>query len=85
MGRVAALSWIDSTSGPEHSPEWKSLCKSKMPFICFVPRLIDFAVSGKEYGVGTGTHKHLARGVAATLALEVLKCEAESEQGDKLD
>lgn len=56
-----------------------------MPFICFVPRLIDFAVSGKEYGVGTGTHKHLARGVAATLALEVLKCEAESEQGDKLD
>ncbi|KAF8140653.1 hypothetical protein EV363DRAFT_1111360, partial [Boletus edulis] len=57
IGRAAALSWKDSTSGPTHSPEWKSVCK----------------ISGKEYGVGVGTHKHLARGAAAALALEALK------------
>ncbi|KAN0100261.1 hypothetical protein V8E55_000245 [Tylopilus felleus] len=65
IGRAAALSWKDSTSGPTHSPEWKSVCK----------------VSGKEYGVGIGTHKHLARGAAAALAQEALKLEAESEGG----
>ncbi|KAG6380820.1 hypothetical protein JVT61DRAFT_5205 [Boletus reticuloceps] len=43
------------------------------------------AVSGKEYGVGVGTHKHLARGAAAALALEALKAEPESEGGDKLE
>lgn len=37
------------------------------------------AVSGMEYGVGTGTHKHLARGVAAEAALAALKLEAENE------
>ncbi|KAG8219447.1 hypothetical protein J3R82DRAFT_374 [Butyriboletus roseoflavus] len=65
IGRGASLSWKDSTSGPTHSPEWKSVCK----------------VSGKEYGVGLGTHKHLARGAAATLAIEALKLEDESERG----
>ncbi|KAF8433557.1 hypothetical protein L210DRAFT_3411851, partial [Boletus edulis BED1] len=69
IGRAAALSWKDSTSGPTHSPEWKSVCK----------------ISGKEYGVGVGTHKHLARGAAAALALEALKAEPESEGGDKLE
>ncbi|KAI9570201.1 hypothetical protein HD554DRAFT_2084523 [Boletus coccyginus] len=63
--RAAALSWKDSSSGPTHSPEWKSVCK----------------ISGKEYAVGIGTHKHLARGTAAALALEALKLEAESQGG----
>ncbi|KAF8559973.1 hypothetical protein OG21DRAFT_10967 [Imleria badia] len=66
IGRAATLSWKDSTSGLKHIPEWKSVCK----------------ISGKEYGVGVGTHKHLARGTAATLALEALKLEAVREEGE---
>jgi len=34
-----------------------------------------FLVAGKVVAVGTGTHKHVARNVAATDALEVLKAE----------
>ncbi|KIL01015.1 hypothetical protein PAXRUDRAFT_185708 [Paxillus rubicundulus Ve08.2h10] len=56
---VAALSWRDSQSGPVHNPKWRSVCK----------------ISGREYGVGTGTHKHLARGAAATIALEAHRAE----------
>jgi len=63
MGRAATLSWKDSTSGPTHNPEWKSVCK----------------ISGKEHGVGFGTHKHLSRGAAAALALETLKLSDENK------
>ncbi|KAF9225379.1 hypothetical protein BS17DRAFT_778520 [Gyrodon lividus] len=59
IGRAAALSWKDSQSGPTHSPQWRSVCK----------------ISGREYGVGTGTHKHLAHGAAAKIALEALRAE----------
>ena len=55
--------------------------------LCRELRLIIHAVSGKEYGAGVGTHKHIARGEAAGPALEALKLEVESEGvvGDKLD
>ncbi|KIJ66363.1 hypothetical protein HYDPIDRAFT_26718 [Hydnomerulius pinastri MD-312] len=62
IGRTSALSWKDAQRGPAHTPEWRSVCK----------------ISGKEYGVGTGTHRHLARGAAAVIALAALQAENEA-------
>ncbi|KAI6047991.1 hypothetical protein EDC04DRAFT_42204 [Pisolithus marmoratus] len=60
IGQLTALSWKDSKSGSAHSPEWSSVCK----------------IHGREYGTGTGAQKHLARGTAATMALNALRNEA---------
>ncbi|KAI6136264.1 hypothetical protein F5141DRAFT_19451 [Pisolithus sp. B1] len=60
IGQLAALSWKDSKSGSAHSPQWNSVCK----------------IYGREYGLGTGAQKHLARGAAATQALSALRNEA---------
>jgi dsRNA-specific ribonuclease len=69
------LTWQDSTTGPTHAPEWTSLCKSEyffegtFPSSHYPPPSL---VRGHTRGVGTGTHKHLARNVAAKAALEAL-------------
>lgn len=60
IGKSAALSWRDSMTGPSHSPVWSSICR----------------VSGREYGSGEGSQKHLARGEAAKVALATLTAEA---------
>ncbi|KAI0281662.1 hypothetical protein BGY98DRAFT_931986 [Russula aff. rugulosa BPL654] len=60
-GRLASLSWYDTSSGPAHEPEWKSDCK----------------IDGEVIASGKGTHKHLARDAAAEIALEKLMKEEE--------
>ncbi|KAI0692968.1 hypothetical protein BC835DRAFT_1416237 [Cytidiella melzeri] len=54
--QVAALSWSDSKSGPDHAPVWTSICK----------------LDGVEVGRGTGPLKHAARDAAARQALQTL-------------
>ncbi|TFK41924.1 hypothetical protein BDQ12DRAFT_710272 [Crucibulum laeve] len=54
--RASSLSWVESNSGPSHAPTWKCVCK----------------IDGKEYGTGTGSHKHIAKDIAATQALNTL-------------
>jgi len=61
-GKLASLSWVDITTGPRDQPVWTSTCK----------------IAGKIVAEGTGTHKHLARNAAATLALKSLEAD---EQG----
>jgi len=56
-GRLSALSWQESTSGAKHAPVWKCICK----------------IDGEPRGTGTGTHKHVARDLAANEALEYLE------------
>ncbi|KAH7886178.1 hypothetical protein F5I97DRAFT_1928051 [Phlebopus sp. FC_14] len=76
IGLAAAVSWKDTTTGPTHSPEWKSVCKSAYSFSC-APPTNQLSVSGKEYGVGTGTHKHHARNAAAAIALPAFRAESQ--------
>jgi len=54
--QLAQLSWEESTSGPNHAPEWTSVCK----------------IDGQEVGRGTGAKRHIARNMAAAAALERL-------------
>ncbi|GBE77489.1 hypothetical protein BKA93DRAFT_822997 [Sparassis latifolia] len=54
------VSWVDTTSGPRHAPEWTSTCK----------------FNGEVIGVGQGAQKHVARDAAAKAALEVLTQQA---------
>ncbi|KAG1857579.1 hypothetical protein C8R48DRAFT_607198, partial [Suillus tomentosus] len=65
IGQSSALSWIDIREGQTHQYVWTSTCRSK------------FFLSGVPYGVGSGTHKHQARNVAASHALTALR----SDQG----
>ncbi|KAH9968692.1 hypothetical protein BC827DRAFT_1263195 [Russula dissimulans] len=58
-GKLAALSWYDTSSGPAHEPEWTSDCK----------------IDGEVIASGKGTHKHLARDAAADKALAILMSE----------
>ncbi|KAJ7922853.1 hypothetical protein B0H13DRAFT_1603321, partial [Mycena leptocephala] len=55
-GRLAALSWQDSTSGPKSAPTWTSICK----------------IFGEVRGTGTGPLKRTARDAAANQALKSL-------------
>ncbi|EGO05250.1 hypothetical protein SERLA73DRAFT_174311 [Serpula lacrymans var. lacrymans S7.3] len=55
--QLTSLSWQDSTSGPKNAPQWTSTCK----------------IAGQVYGIGTGTHKHIARNMASTIALNSLR------------
>jgi len=55
VGKLTSLSWIDTTSGPPHTPTWTSICR----------------IDGEEVARGEGTHKHLARDAAADIALQV--------------
>ncbi|KAI0068024.1 hypothetical protein BV25DRAFT_1911054 [Artomyces pyxidatus] len=57
--KAASLSWQDTSSGPAHAPEWESVCK----------------IDGVVIASGRGTHKHLARDVAATEALAILQAQ----------
>ncbi|GLB35728.1 putative double-stranded RNA binding motif containing protein [Lyophyllum shimeji] len=54
--QLSSLSWQDSTSGPKNAPTWTSICK----------------INGVPRGQGTGTHKHIARDIAANAALQSL-------------
>ena len=79
-GKLTSLSWVDTCTGPRNQSVWTSTCKGVLRV-----GIIDdsrpslpsstFLVAGKVVAVGTGTHKHVARNVAATDALEVLKAE----------
>ncbi|KAJ6541930.1 hypothetical protein B0H19DRAFT_958983 [Mycena capillaripes] len=60
-GKLAALSWQDSTSGPKSAPTWTSICK----------------ISGEVRGTGAGPLKRTARDVAANEALKSLTEETE--------
>ncbi|KAI0308077.1 hypothetical protein B0F90DRAFT_1832509 [Multifurca ochricompacta] len=55
-GKLASLSWYDTSAGPAHAPEWTSACK----------------IDGKAISSGKGTHKHISRDCAAELALAIL-------------
>ncbi|KIK47601.1 hypothetical protein CY34DRAFT_209934 [Suillus luteus UH-Slu-Lm8-n1] len=61
IGQSSALSWVDVRQGLTHQYVWTSTCR----------------ISGIPYGVGSGTHKHQARNVAASHALTALR----SDQG----
>ncbi|KIM70149.1 hypothetical protein SCLCIDRAFT_102219, partial [Scleroderma citrinum Foug A] len=63
IGAREALSWKESKTGPPHEPIWSFICK----------------VSGQEYGIGTGTRKHVAQGAAASEALTRLRAEHEGQ------
>ncbi|KAJ3845552.1 hypothetical protein F5878DRAFT_2259 [Lentinula raphanica] len=54
--RLDALSWVDSISGPSHAPQWTCVCK----------------IDGEVVATGTGPQKHVARDMAANLALTKL-------------
>ncbi|KAJ3989026.1 hypothetical protein F5890DRAFT_178982 [Lentinula detonsa] len=54
--RLDALSWVDSTAGPSHSPQWTCVCK----------------IDGEVVATGTGSQKHVARDIAANQALKIL-------------
>ncbi|KAH9997798.1 hypothetical protein BJV74DRAFT_768211 [Russula compacta] len=58
-GKLASLSWYDTSSGPAHEPEWTSDCK----------------IDGKVIASGKSTHKHLSRDSAAEQALAILMSE----------
>lgn len=55
--RLPALSWQDSMAGPNDAPTWTSVCK----------------IDGEERGTGTAARKHLARNIAANVALASLR------------
>lgn len=59
---TTALSWKDWPTGDSHSPQWTSECK----------------IHGTVRGVGNGTHKHIARDLAAQEALVFLTEEGAS-------
>ncbi|KAH9982749.1 hypothetical protein BGW80DRAFT_1453574 [Lactifluus volemus] len=58
-GKLSSLSWVDTSSGPAHEPEWTSVCK----------------IDGNVISSGKGTHKHLSRDDAADQALVILTAE----------
>ncbi|KAH7915710.1 hypothetical protein BJ138DRAFT_916766 [Hygrophoropsis aurantiaca] len=55
-GQLSSLTWRTSTSGLPHEPRWTCYC----------------VISGDIKGVGTGTHQHIAKKMAATIALRAL-------------
>jgi hypothetical protein len=74
-GQLATLSWVDQlTTNPGDPPMWTSTCKSepisRSSMTCFT--IINALVAGNVIAVGTGTHKHLAKNVAAAKALKSL-------------
>ncbi|KAF9451369.1 hypothetical protein P691DRAFT_773147 [Macrolepiota fuliginosa MF-IS2] len=56
-GRLTDLSWVDTSSGPRHEPQWTSICK----------------IQGEPRGTGSGPKKRVARDIAANTALASLK------------
>ncbi|KAJ3855069.1 hypothetical protein EV368DRAFT_35486, partial [Lentinula lateritia] len=54
--RLSALSWLDSTSGPRHAPQWNCICK----------------INGETKGKGESSTKAEAKNQASKNALEVL-------------
>ncbi|KIP11719.1 hypothetical protein PHLGIDRAFT_124620 [Phlebiopsis gigantea 11061_1 CR5-6] len=54
IGKAEALSWLDTTSGPAHAPQWTSTCK----------------IENEAKGKGQGPQKHIARDIAAKEALK---------------
>ncbi|KAJ4468558.1 hypothetical protein C8R41DRAFT_37520 [Lentinula lateritia] len=54
--RLSALSWLNSTSGLSHAPQWNCICK----------------IDGEVMGSGTGPQKHVAQDIAANQALKTL-------------
>ncbi|KAK7058623.1 hypothetical protein VNI00_002259 [Paramarasmius palmivorus] len=60
IGRLDALVWNHSTSGPAHSPTWTCIAK----------------IDGRPLGMGTGPRKYIAMDMAAEQALQAMKEEA---------
>ncbi|KAK0234544.1 hypothetical protein EDD85DRAFT_955373 [Armillaria nabsnona] len=57
QNRQAAVSWVESSSGPPNKPTWTMTCK----------------IDGEARGTGTGAQKHVAKDAAADQALAYLK------------
>ncbi|PBK98395.1 hypothetical protein ARMGADRAFT_575417 [Armillaria gallica] len=57
QNRLAAVSWVESSSGPPNKPTWTMTCK----------------IDGEARGTGTGAQKHVAKDAAADQALAYLK------------
>ncbi|KAI0639874.1 hypothetical protein C8Q77DRAFT_1152809 [Trametes polyzona] len=55
-GRLAALTWVDRSTGPRHAPEWESQCK----------------LDGVVIATGRGMKMNLAHDAAAKVALAIL-------------
>lgn len=62
VGKSSSVSWQESLSGPKHAPVWTCVCK----------------IDGEARGTGTGTHKHIAKDIAANKAWETLTSEQPS-------
>ncbi|TFK26725.1 hypothetical protein FA15DRAFT_267141 [Coprinopsis marcescibilis] len=56
LGRGSSISWQEITYGPAHDQKWKCVCK----------------IDGEPRGEGTGSHKHVAKNIAAAQALQYL-------------
>ncbi|KAI3622250.1 hypothetical protein WG66_015905 [Moniliophthora roreri] len=59
IGRLDALVWNHSTSGPAHAPTWHCVAK----------------IDGVPLGSGTGPRKYIAMDMAADQALKAMKNE----------
>lgn len=57
LGKESSLVWLDSKEGPEHAPEWTSICK----------------IDNEQIATGRGPQKNLARDAAARQALAILQ------------
>lgn len=54
--RPTALSWVERTAGPDHSPEWICVCKGTVPLLILVLFNVGLTnactlVDGVVYGV----------------------------------
>ncbi|ETW86821.1 hypothetical protein HETIRDRAFT_166337 [Heterobasidion irregulare TC 32-1] len=54
---LPSLRWEESSSGLAHAPVWTSICK----------------IDDEVISTGTGSHKNIARDVAAEEALRILR------------
>ncbi|KAI0925970.1 hypothetical protein AcW1_008256 [Taiwanofungus camphoratus] len=61
QNQLSLLSWEESTTGPQHAPEWTSICK----------------IGGQVVGTGRGAQRHIARDMAAKEALKALTSQAD--------
>ncbi|KAI5115263.1 hypothetical protein M0805_003247 [Coniferiporia weirii] len=61
-GRATALSWEESTEGPEHAPVWICTCK----------------IDGVKHGTGKGLSKQEARNAASAVAMKFIREAEES-------
>ncbi|KAH9486356.1 hypothetical protein JR316_0000420 [Psilocybe cubensis] len=64
-GRLTALSWLESCSGPAHERMWTCVCK----------------INGVPRGEGTAPQKHAAKNIAADIAWAYLVGASTSSSG----